>query len=225
MDKKTTVLSLLPPHYTLSVLKDDHDSLHAEGWIGGKACLATIDTGASVMLARPNIAAGLPKRERPMKSDLQTSLGDSPRLKKSVSDNDSGEKPTDLGIRRRNHWWIHPGTRRHACPWCICGLRHYVLWLGDEECHCSAPGCKGVQPLHEGQRQCSSGTAMWLEGPLEAVDSIAGMGSSTTHQAEAWTWVQPARKELVTIKRDHRSQKHTQGDATSRGQWPLRQAA
>jgi hypothetical protein len=40
------------PHYVFSALeKHGHDSLHAEGWIGEKAYLVIIDTGAPSTIA------------------------------------------------------------------------------------------------------------------------------------------------------------------------------
>jgi hypothetical protein len=72
MDKEIMVSSLLPPLYTLSMLdKDGHNSLHAEGQRGEKVYLLAIDAGASVTIARLDIAAGLPERDPPMKCALQ----------------------------------------------------------------------------------------------------------------------------------------------------------
>jgi hypothetical protein len=42
------------------VAQGTNDSLIAEGWIQGKLCLLTIDTGASVTIVQPDIAAGQP---------------------------------------------------------------------------------------------------------------------------------------------------------------------
>lgn len=61
--KKALVLPL-PPSYTLGVLeKHGGDSITAEGLRGEKACLVTTDTGASVMIARPDDTAGLPETD------------------------------------------------------------------------------------------------------------------------------------------------------------------
>jgi hypothetical protein len=50
--------------YTLCVLTmKDNDSLNTMGWIGDKSCLLTTDSGASMATARPDINAGIPKRE------------------------------------------------------------------------------------------------------------------------------------------------------------------
>jgi hypothetical protein len=43
--------------------------------------------------------------------------------------------------------------------------------------------------------RCDRVTAVWLEGPLEAVDSLVGMGSKATHHAEERTPVQPPKEE------------------------------
>jgi hypothetical protein len=43
--------------------KGTEDSLIAEGWIQEKPCQVTIDTMASVTVARPDIVAGQPERK------------------------------------------------------------------------------------------------------------------------------------------------------------------
>jgi hypothetical protein len=54
--------SITPPLFTLKVLaKWAKGSLTADGWIQEKPCRVTIDTGASVTVARPDIVAGLPE--------------------------------------------------------------------------------------------------------------------------------------------------------------------
>jgi hypothetical protein len=58
---------------------------------------------------------------------------------------------------------------------------------------------------------------MQLEGPLEMVDSLEGMGSKANHQAEAKTLVQPPREMFVTMTGDCRSQKRIEGDFPTRG--------
>jgi hypothetical protein len=53
----------LSPRLTVNVLaKWTEDSLIADGWIQERPCRVTIDTGASVTIARPDIVAGLPER-------------------------------------------------------------------------------------------------------------------------------------------------------------------
>jgi hypothetical protein len=86
--KKARVPLLLPPCYTLCVLttKDD-DSLNTEGWIGDKSCLVTIDSGASVATARPDISAGMPKRELTRLYVLEMVSGEMlPSLKEATVD-------------------------------------------------------------------------------------------------------------------------------------------
>jgi hypothetical protein len=43
--------------------------------------------------------------------------------------------------------------------------------------------------------------AVWLEGPVKVVDSLAGTESKAAHQAEARMLVQPSRKEPVMMRR------------------------
>jgi hypothetical protein len=64
---------LQPPRYEISVLgMDGHKNLHAVRRIGEKACAVTIDTEASVNIAKPDITARLPERTPPTKCALQT---------------------------------------------------------------------------------------------------------------------------------------------------------
>jgi hypothetical protein len=85
MDKEMMVSSLQPPHYALSLLdKDSHNSLKVEGQIGDKSCLVTVDTRASVTIARPDIRAGLPQKDPPMKCILQMASGETLPILKEV---------------------------------------------------------------------------------------------------------------------------------------------
>ena len=56
----------------------------AEGWIQGKPCQVTIDTGASVTIARPDIVAGKPERRPGRTYVLQTASRETPRLLKEA---------------------------------------------------------------------------------------------------------------------------------------------
>jgi hypothetical protein len=52
---------LTPLHHALNISeKHNYDSRHSEGWIGKRACLVTIDNGASL-----TITAGLFEKELP----------------------------------------------------------------------------------------------------------------------------------------------------------------
>jgi hypothetical protein len=75
-EKEVAVPSLLPPSFALNVVdNDDHNSLCAEGRIGGKACLTNIATSAVVTIARPDTVAGLAEREPSPKFTLQMPSG------------------------------------------------------------------------------------------------------------------------------------------------------
>jgi hypothetical protein len=52
------------------------DSLIADGWIQERPCRVTIDTRASVSIARPNIVAGLPERKPNLLYVLRTTSGE-----------------------------------------------------------------------------------------------------------------------------------------------------
>jgi hypothetical protein len=68
--------SITPPRSTFKVLaKWAKGSLTAVGWIQEKPCRVTIDNGASVTVARPDIVAGLPESELSWPYVLQTTSG------------------------------------------------------------------------------------------------------------------------------------------------------
>jgi hypothetical protein len=51
-------------HYALTGITIKADTgLVTQGWVGDKLCLVTVDTGAYVTLARPDIAARWPERQ------------------------------------------------------------------------------------------------------------------------------------------------------------------
>jgi hypothetical protein len=73
--------------------------------------------------------------------------------------------------------------------------------------------------------RCDRIAVVQLEGPMETVDRLAGTGSRAAHQAEKRAPVQPQRMELERMRGGRRSQKHTQGGASSRRRWHLRRTA
>jgi hypothetical protein len=83
---KKVLVSPLPPHYTLSMLAEkDNYRLNARGWIEDKSHLMTINTGPSVMIARPDITAGLLRRELSRPYVLQMASGKTlPLLKEAL---------------------------------------------------------------------------------------------------------------------------------------------
>jgi hypothetical protein len=69
--------SIKPPRYAVKVLAEwAKGSLIANGWVQGKPCRVTINTGASATVARPDIVAGLPERELSQPYVLQTASGE-----------------------------------------------------------------------------------------------------------------------------------------------------
>jgi hypothetical protein len=66
-------ICIKPPHYALTGVTEQTDtSLVTQGWVGDKPCRVTVDTGAYVTVARPDIAAGCPEREPNPGFTLQT---------------------------------------------------------------------------------------------------------------------------------------------------------
>jgi hypothetical protein len=83
---KKVLVPPLPPHYALNMLpEEDNYRLNARRCIEGKSRLMTIDTGASVMIARPDITAGLLRRELSRPYVLQVASGKTlPLLKEAL---------------------------------------------------------------------------------------------------------------------------------------------
>ena len=88
------------PRFTLNVLgRGDTDSLVAEGRIQGKPCRVTIDTGASVTIARPDIVAGQPERRPSRAYVLQTASGETiPVIKQSQVELTLGRRPIRIWV-------------------------------------------------------------------------------------------------------------------------------
>jgi hypothetical protein len=63
-------------------------SLQVKGRMGGKACVVTTDTGASVTTARQDIRAGLLEIDPPTKCPLQMASEYPPHFEGSFRDND-----------------------------------------------------------------------------------------------------------------------------------------
>ncbi|XP_033608870.1 uncharacterized protein LOC117282612 [Cryptotermes secundus] len=73
--KMTSVTSKPPTHYKTALCERVCSNLRAIGRIGDKPCFVTVDTGASVTFARPDIAAGLPERELTRRMYLRSVSG------------------------------------------------------------------------------------------------------------------------------------------------------
>jgi hypothetical protein len=72
-------------HPTLKLItKRTENCLVAQGWIGNKACLVTIDTGACVTVARPDNVAGCLERKPSQCYRLTTVSGESPPILKKA---------------------------------------------------------------------------------------------------------------------------------------------
>lgn len=83
--KNELVTSCPPRHNATFLWKGIHTNLKVIGRIGNKPCIVTVDTGASVTIARPDIVAGLPERETTKKAYLRTISGQAfPILKEAL---------------------------------------------------------------------------------------------------------------------------------------------
>jgi hypothetical protein len=115
--------------------KMSNDSLNTEGQTGNKPCLVTIDTRASVTTARPNIAAGLPKRKLSIPYILTMASGEIlPMLNEALVEMTLGQSSIHI-------WMFVPEITDKFIPVLdvLCTydvfmhFRSNVLWLGQEE--------------------------------------------------------------------------------------------
>jgi hypothetical protein len=91
-------------------------------------------------------------------------------------------------------------------------------------------GSTAFTPLHEGHCEvavawCDRVAAVWLEEPLEMVESLAGMSSRPANRAEARMMVQLPREVPVMMTGDHWPQKHIDRGEPTKGPWRSRWAA
>jgi hypothetical protein len=83
----------------------------------------TIDKGAFVNTARLDIAAGLPEIDPATKCVLQMASGETLPILKEALVTSTAVPTNNLSVHRQYHHSVHPGTRRHTCPLCICELQ------------------------------------------------------------------------------------------------------
>jgi hypothetical protein len=110
-------------------------------------------------------------------------------------------------------------------------LRRHVLRLGDEEMPLRCPRVRprstccmeGISEVVAAQ--CYRVMMVWLEGLLEAANSLTGMGSRAAHQAEVRTLVQPSSEVPVRMTRGLQLQKQTEGGMPAKGPCRLGWAA
>jgi hypothetical protein len=109
-----------------------NDSLNTEVQTGNKPCLITIDTRASMTTARPNSAAGLPKRKLSIPYILTMASGKIfPMLKEALVDMTLGQNPIHI-------WMFVPEITDKFIPvldvLCVYDVfMHFLsnmLWLG-----------------------------------------------------------------------------------------------
>jgi hypothetical protein len=85
---------------TFNITADrDSNSLFAQGWNGDKPCFMTVNTGASITIAR------MARKEVKLMPHAANGIWeDPPHPKGSLSGTDPGKEPqTSLGALRRNH--------------------------------------------------------------------------------------------------------------------------
>jgi hypothetical protein len=96
--------ALRPPHYALTDTTGlANTSLVTQGWVGDKPYQVTVDTGAYVTIARPDIAAGWPERQPNPHFMLQTISGGSlPILKEVLLTLTLGRRPLLMWVFAAN---------------------------------------------------------------------------------------------------------------------------
>jgi hypothetical protein len=76
----------MPSHYALTGITSKADTgLVTQGWVGDKPCLVTVDTGAYMTVARPDIATGWPEKQPNPGLALQRVSGEALPIMKEVS--------------------------------------------------------------------------------------------------------------------------------------------
>jgi hypothetical protein len=126
--KEEFVTSVPPSRYLITNLK-------AKGRIGDKSCIVTVDTGAAMTVARPDIADGLPEREPLMECYVRTASGHTlPIMKEVLVKLIMGRRPlikwvcvaniTEEFILGLDVMYAHDA---------IVDLRRRVLRMGDDE--------------------------------------------------------------------------------------------
>jgi hypothetical protein len=94
-----TPVSPISPHTTFNIItKRCDNSLCAQGWIGDKTCFATINTGASVNIARPDVATWCLKRNPSLRYMLETVSGDNSHPQGSLSKYDPGTEQIRIWV-------------------------------------------------------------------------------------------------------------------------------
>jgi hypothetical protein len=221
---RTPAYALRPPHYALTDITRKHDtSLVTQGWVGDKPCRVTVDTGAYVTVARPDIAAGWPEREPNPSFTLQTVSGESlPILKEVLLTLTLGRLPLRM--------WLFVANITDELILGLDILRAYdasvdigrqKLRLAEEEVSLWSPGA-GPRPSslivakdHVIPAQCEGIVMARMESPLGVENSLVEPNPQA-HPLEgiyiARTLVQDRQEVPVGILSTiHRDQKLTRG--------------
>jgi hypothetical protein len=131
----------------LTVITENADpSLVTQGWVGDKPCLVTVDTGAYVTVARPDIANGWPERQQNQLFTLQTVSGEKlPILKEVFLTLTLGRRPLKMWgfVADITEFILGLDILRAYDPSVDIGLQ--TLRLADEEVSLWSPGA-GPRP-------------------------------------------------------------------------------
>jgi hypothetical protein len=218
---QTPAYALKPPHYALTDITGINDtSLVTQGWVGNKPCQVTVDTGAYVTVARPDIAAGWPERQPHPGFTLQTVSGASlPILKEVLLTLTLGRCPLRM--------WVFVANITDELIFGLDVLRAYDasvdigLRLADEEVSLWNPGagpCPSSLVVAEDQvmpAQCEGIVMARMENPLGVENGLV-QTSPQAHQPEGIyivrTLVQDRQEVPVRVLNDtHQDQKLTRG--------------
>jgi hypothetical protein len=80
----TPVYALKPSHHALTIIMENANPMVAQGWVGEKPCLVTVDTGVYVTVARSDIAHGWPERQPNLRLTLHVVSGETLPILKEV---------------------------------------------------------------------------------------------------------------------------------------------
>jgi hypothetical protein len=201
-----------PPSFpfTLNILtKKSDDNLIAKGWIWDKPYCVTIDTRASVTMARHDIIAGWSKRKPSQLYVLQIASGETiPVPKKGTGGDDSwSEHFTNLGVHCHDHGCVCPETLCPAILWHVGGFRAPIPMTGPRRGVIMESRSKTMIILPYSGQWRGDTNSMWEGGdcttsPLEVVNGLVEPSLKTSRQEGLYivrTLVQARRKVPVRI--------------------------
>jgi hypothetical protein len=220
---RTPAYEVKPPRYALNVITEKAAlSLVTQGWVGDKPCQVTVDTGAYVTVARPDITAGWPEMQPNPSLTLQTVSGEDLSILKEAF-------VTLIFGRRPLKFWVSVADITNEfilgldvlCAYDACvDIGRQTLRLAEEEVSLWRPG---VRPRPSNlvvakdqviPAQCEGIVMAKLESPLGVENGVVE-SSPQAHPPEgiyeARTLVRDSREYQRVMNVNRRDQKFRKG--------------